>query len=668
MKPAATTAVCLPAALLLAATLAGADAAATRATVHPGRAKQTILGLGFEIQADSIGTGNHGLPGHRVAVPHDLVPSERVRLAREMLAGFRYCRLAGGLFWRGLDAEQKQLCPRWPGQLDELRALLDDAGIEGAAFEYWSPAPYWKANRDYRSAGRDDTTNVLRCFGPRFADDPDYRGDTARFLADFAGAVVNDIRSLQAAGIRVSMWGLQNEPWLSHGSAFSTCGYPDAAAYVKTWRAVAGAVRRHDPRILLFADTERDFPRKIAAGMGDPEIARLVDAYAVHTIGADSEQVRRVHKKIRAGLPPRPWFQNEYEYLTGGATPARCLNTVQHIMNSFQLAENPVWFWLHALKPWKNAEASGYSLGFWQPSGEPAGAGAGEPRRRWRDGPRFTALPPGFENYEMVSATRGDPQNPGQPYEFIVNQSVTVFLVVENTGNTNDNTAATGAAVLPKGWEPTDLKIECETTVDGIIADTIFRRDFPAGTIKIPAHKGRVAAAGGRHGAPHTAFVRPSAPATFSAQVGVNQPILIRSEYLALARAAAGLKPGHWMFNPHNWHAVGSFVKRLPWDSVVLDIEESAASPDARLLAFRRPDGKLTVVLSNRTAAPRKFEIEIAGADANANAAPRAWRGFRYTPDDAGAGALGVPAGVGAGDRLAPVLPPLSWEFWEEQP
>ena len=50
-----------------------------------------------------IGSGNNGLPEAPIAVPHDLVPSERQRLADEMLKGFRYCRLAGGLYWRGLD-------------------------------------------------------------------------------------------------------------------------------------------------------------------------------------------------------------------------------------------------------------------------------------------------------------------------------------------------------------------------------------------------------------------------------------------------------------------------------------------------------------------------------------------------------------------------------------
>ena len=55
------------------------------------------------------------------------------------------------------------------------------------------------------------------------------------------------------------------------------------------------------------------------------------------------------------------------------------------------------------------------------------------------------------------------------------------------------------------------------------------------------------------------------------------------------------MKPGHWIFNPYNWNAVGSFVKRMPWDSVAVDVTEANYDPDARVFAFKRPNGKLTV-------------------------------------------------------------------------
>lgn len=626
--------------------------------VFPDRPKQVIRGLGFEIQSDSIGSGNQGLPDGRVAVPHDLVPSERSRLAAEMLRGFRYCRLAGGLYWRGLDATGRQLRERWPGQLEELRALLAEAGVEGLSFEYWSPAPYWKGNRRLVGGGREDAGNRLRCLAPGFDADPDYAGDEARFLDDFARAVVGDIRTLEAAGLRVALWGLQNEPHVSHGH-YPTCLYPDAGGYVRAYRAVAAAVRRHDPGILLFADTEGGFPKKIAAGMGDPAVAALVDAYAVHTVGAPSQQVAAVHARIRAELPHRPWFQNEYEYLTGGATRERCLNTVQHIMNSFQLGENPTWFWIHALKPAGNAEASGYALGFWRSLEEPGTGLVDERLRRWRGGPEYTELPERLARLEMIVAARGDPARPGVRYDFSVDRPVTVHLLAEETE---------GAGWEPgAGWVATG---EMAAWCGG--RDRVYRRSFGAGRVDIPENRGRT---GERHGAPHAVWFEPAQGAgdaaagagagrpggpPLRALIGVNVPIQIRSEALAQARALADLRPGHWLFNRYNWHAVGSFVRRLPWDSTAVAVEEPRSDPHARLLAFLRPGGKLTVVLSNRTAGARSFEVETGRAGAT-------WRGWRYTPEEAGDGALGVPAGSRAGGRLGVALPSLSWEFWEEQ-
>ncbi|MGH7947127.1 MAG: hypothetical protein ACREF9_19295, partial [Opitutaceae bacterium] len=294
------------------------------------------------------------------------------------------------------------------------------------------------------------------------------------------------------------------------------------------------------------------------------------------------------------------------------------------------------------LKPYKNAEASGYSLGFWKSLEEASAPATTGKRLRWQEGPELSRLPAGFETMEMISAARGNPTKPGIPYNFSVNQPVTVHLLVENAGGY----APDG------GWTKTD---QAAAWLGG--ADTVFRREFPAGEVTIPEHTGK---SGARFGVPHLVFVQPSASTTFKAMIGVNVPIQIRSEFLALERAAADLKPGHWIFNPYNWNAVGSFVRRLPWDSIAVTVDEAHYDPDARIFAFKRPNGKLTVVVSNRTAGERAFEIETGGASAS-------WVGFRYTPDAAGEGTLGIRVGRQTGKRLRPTLPRLSWEFWEEQ-
>ena len=630
--------------LALIASLSLAPAGAADFTIHPDKPKQTIKGIGFEIQSDSIGSGNHGLPEEPIAVPHDLVPAERERLAREMLKNFRYCRLAGGLYWRGLDPEKKFLQPRWPEQLQELKQMLDTAGVEGLSFEYWSPAPFWKGNQSYvatpESGGR--ASNRLRCYSPDFDKDPIYKGDTKRFLSDFANAVVADIKTLEAAGIKVSMWGLQNEPNVNH-SIYSTCEYPNSKQYVEAYRAVASAVRKHDPEIMLFADTYHHFPKLIGPAMNDPEVASLVDAYCVHTVGSPSENVRAVNAKIKKELPPRPWFQNEYEYLTGGATPDRCLNTVQHIMNSFQLADNPTWFWIHCLKPLKNAEASGYSLGFWKSLIEKPKTSSAEQFRRWPEGPEFTSLPEPLKKLEMVSAKLSANGKPAIGYNFIVNQPVTVYLLAENCDGLR----------LPPEWQKTDM-----TASWGGGRDAVFKRQFPAGKVEVPANAGKV---DGRPAAPNLAFVEASDPSKFKAQIGMNLPIQIRSQTIDLERKAAAIKPGHWIFNPYNWNAVGSFVKHMPWDCVALEVEEAKYDPNARILAFKRPNGKISVVVSNRdTKSSRSLEIATGASKA-------AWKGFRYTPDNAGEDTMGVPIASQNGPLLKLVLPPQSWEFWEQE-
>lgn len=468
-------------------------------TIHPDQPRQIIEGLGFEIQSDSIGSGNNGLPEERTSVPHDLTPEERKRFAEQMLKGFRYCRLAGGLYWRGLDEERKTLKPRWPTQLEELRDMMNTAGVEGVSLEYWSPAPYWKACEEYVCA--DVKRNLLKPFGPAWAEDPDYKGDTARFFQDFARAKVADIKSLEEAGIKVSMWGLQNEPRPWHGgSDYSRCGYT-VNQYDQAFRAVAPAIRAHNPNIRIIADSwELNNIRHV---MADPEARKLVDALVIHHVGVDSKVVKEHVEEVRKRFGhDKPLFQNEYEYGTETTSPARCLNTVTHIMNWFQIGEAPTWFWLHALKPIYNSEAGGYSLGYWRPAND-------------------------------------DPE--------------------------------------------------------------LEHPDFP------------------------------------------------------------GLKPGEWAWNPYNWHALAGFLRHMPWDSRGVAITEDHYDSDLRPMAFKRPDGRLVIVVANRSFAEHTFRVNT-GLPENT-----IFEGFRYTPDEAGPDFRGVPVGTATGDKLALKVPDMAWEFWVQK-
>ena len=177
---------------------AGASLAQTSGfyRIQPNQPQQVIKGLGFEIQSDSIGSGNAGMPDEVIAVPHDLTPDEKTRFYAEMLHGFRYARLAMGLYLRGNDAEKKQIIERYPGQMDDLRTMQQVSGLEGFDVEYWSPAPYWKANKTY--------------YGGTIG------GSDPAFVNAFTDALAEDLRYLQSHDLRIAQWGLQNEPVVGH--------------------------------------------------------------------------------------------------------------------------------------------------------------------------------------------------------------------------------------------------------------------------------------------------------------------------------------------------------------------------------------------------------------------------------------------------------------------
>ncbi len=314
--------------------------------VHPDQERQTIWGLGVEIQFDSIGSGNNGLPEAIIAVPNNLTAGERERWYDEMLAGFRYCRLAMGLYLRGTNAAGTHIIGRWPTQMSEIQATIAQPGMEGVEMEYWSPAPAWKSTTNY-IAGTIASTN-------------------AAFLNAFGDALVDDIAYLQSNGVPISMWGLQNEPHVSN-TTYSTCRY-SAADYHAAFGAVAPKVRTALPEVLIHADSNNGADGSWGQALrADPASLSYVDAWSYHRIGADSNE--QITRDFNVNAVGRPVFNNEFEYLSGAMNEWRMVNTAQSIMNWFNFQDAPTWFWLHALKPIGNSEAAGYALGFWRPPG-----------------------------------------------------------------------------------------------------------------------------------------------------------------------------------------------------------------------------------------------------------------------------------------------------------
>jgi hypothetical protein len=451
--------------------------------------QQQIWGLGFEIQSDAIGSGNKGLPQENISVPNNLTPAERERFYSEMLKGFRYCRIAGGLYLRGTTADQKELRGRWPSQMDELREMMQKAGIEGVSLEYWSPEPYWKANGKY--TGSDGSVNKLKCFGPDFKNDPVYKNDTIAFLKDFARSLINDIKYLNKNGLKVKFWGLQNEPPVN--TAYSCCVYTPNEYYL-AFKTIAPYIKAYDPKIAIIADswTAQTFLSKQIAA--DPVARQYVSAWVWHQIGANSNEVIKKQKEYLDNTYEKPVYQNEYEYLTGSASPKRCINIVQNMMNWFTFVNSPTWYWLHALKPATNSEASGYSLGFWR-------------------------------------------------------------------SETDEKTSS--------------------------------------------------------------------------------------------------IEKGHWVYNPYNYNALAGFLKYMPWNSRRYAVSENKVRPDNRIFAYKTPEGKNVMVISNRCGADFTFQISINSKST--------YKIIRYTPENAGPENKGTFVGTAAGPELSIKLPDMSWDFLVEQ-
>ena len=323
--------------------------------------RQTIWGLGIEVQSDSIGSGNNGLPESPTSVPHDLVQSERDRLYNDMLKGFRYLRLAGGLYYRGTDEEGKHLQERWDTQDEELAELIEKSGIEGVDFEFWSPTPYFKNSDSYITTNE---KNTLKCF------DPEFTGDKQAFLQEFADTVKEDLQTLQKNGIPVIQFGLQNEA--PHKvNTYSHCHY-DAEPYYETMKVMIPTLKEAFPNLHVHADSwNGQYSGGSKLIIQDEELLDLIDAWTFHRIGYNSDnQISQAdYYNSNKGNDDIVVYNNEFEYF-GSASDWNCINTAQSIMNWMTFENSPTWHWLHMLKPLGNSEASGFSLGFWRAPGD----------------------------------------------------------------------------------------------------------------------------------------------------------------------------------------------------------------------------------------------------------------------------------------------------------
>ncbi|OXU15630.1 golvesin C-terminal-like domain-containing protein [Sedimentisphaera salicampi] len=317
--------------------------------VQHNQSKQTVWGLGVEIQPEDL----RGSDSNRArGIPSDLTESERQRFYDELLGfghGFRYMRLPMGLFYTGLDDERKQFEQSWSSQNSEMAEMIEESGIEGFNFEYWSPPPYFKSNNKFIGGS-------LKQF------------DEA-FLTDFGNSIVDDLQYVQENIAPVKMFSLQNEPSVS-GAGYGCCEYTDQQ-YYDTFRVVAPIIKSSFPEVFIHADSEAgQYGHGSELLRDDPSALQYVDGWSWHWQGKNSdEKIRYAESHFNMDTEGKPVFNSEWQYNLGAGSAWRTVNTAQSIMNWFSFIESPTWFWLHALKP---TELLGerFGLGFWRPSSD----------------------------------------------------------------------------------------------------------------------------------------------------------------------------------------------------------------------------------------------------------------------------------------------------------
>ncbi len=120
----------------------------------------------------------------------------------------------------------------------------------------------------------------------------------------------------------------------------------------------------------------------------------------------------------------------------------------------------------------------------------------------------------------------------------------------------------------------------------------------------------------------------------------------------------ADIKKGHWEYNWFQWNSIAGFLKHMPWDSVIFHVEEEEIRMDNRILAWKTPEGKLVLALTNRSGDTSfVFDIDV-GLEAD-------FRGYRYSSETRTN--EGVYVGSQKGAEISCELPPFSIEFWVQE-
>ena len=115
------------------------------------------------------------------------------------------------------------------------------------------------------------------------------------------------------------------------------------------------------------------------------------------------------------------------------------------------------------------------------------------------------------------------------------------------------------------------------------------------------------------------------------------------------------LKHGHFTYEWSNYNAIAGFLKYMPWDSRRYNIKEDEERSNNRVMAWKKPDGKYVIAVTNRSDEWFEFKITLDKE--------RSFNGHRYNKE-------GVNLDLGRqtdSSILSAKVKPWSIDFWVEE-
>jgi hypothetical protein len=94
---------------------------------------------------------------------------------------------------------------------------------------------------------------------------------------------------------------------------------------------------------------------------------------------------------------------------------------------------------------------------------------------------KVSKIPGQFNNLPCIILPRGTGVKPGPKFSFKISKPATVYIFVHKRGK-----------FAPESWKKTKLTANWQVH-KSIYHDAIFKKDFPAGKVEVPAHKGTIA-------------------------------------------------------------------------------------------------------------------------------------------------------------------------------